>query len=111
MKTMRNEDMPYMRSMAFCLEKVTDDGYTAHFSTTGALLQAENIHKSYSAGQVKLVNFFRFQGVAHPEENAVLYVIETIDGVKGTLIDNCAADPESVVNKFILAVQSSRERS
>jgi hypothetical protein len=39
-----------------------------------------------------------------------LYVIETSDGVKGTLIDGCGNMADPFVYKFILDVESGNER-
>jgi hypothetical protein len=46
--------------------------------------------------QVKIINFFRFEGMSDPEDNSILYVIETDNGLKGTLIDAYGAYGDAI---------------
>lgn len=105
MKTNYNSSTPYIRSMVSCLSKVVDDGYREDFKATGEGLESVSTHKLYGPDQVKVVTSFRFEGFADPDESAVLYVIETADGVKGTLVDACGTYSDPLVYKFMLDVQ------
>src|SRR5207302_11082637 len=82
-----NSSMPYMKSLATCVNRMITDGYTEDFKITERGLESLNNQKNYSPEQIRVVNFFRFEGVSDPDDTAVLYVIETADGTKGTLID------------------------
>jgi hypothetical protein len=53
---------------------------------------------------VKIVNFYRFEGVSDPGDMTVLYVIETNDGVKGTLADGYGPYASEDASKFITKV-------
>src|SRR5882724_1607047 len=97
---------PYLKSMVSCLRKVVDDGYIEDFRATIGGLVSLSTRKLYNPRQVRLINFFRFEGFADKYDNAVLYVLETADGIKGTLIDTCGNDKDPLIDKFILAVQS-----
>jgi hypothetical protein len=82
-----NNSLPYMKSLSTCLNRIVLDGYTEDFKVTEEGLQGMNNHTVYGPTQLQVVNFFRFEGMSDPDDNAVLYVIETGDGTKGTLID------------------------
>ena len=82
-----NNSLPYMKSLSTCLNRIVLDGYTEDFKVTEEGLQGMNNHTVYVPTQLQVVNFFRFEGMSDPDDNAVLYVIETEDGTKGTLID------------------------
>src|SRR4051812_21744208 len=100
-----NSSMPHMKSLAMCLNRMITDGYTEDFKVTDEGLEAQNKHNNYKAEQVNIVNFFRFEGQSNPDDNAILYVIETNDGTKGTLIQNHAfADPSAT--QFMKHVQT-----
>src|SRR4051812_24291841 len=77
--------MPYLKSMAICLSKMVDEGYTEHFQITDTGLQSTEQNSSYAPEQVQVVNQLRFEGESEPGDNAILYVIETTDGTRGTL--------------------------
>ena len=105
MKRVKNNYMAYMKSLVFCLNKIVEDGYTAHFSINDQGILDDATQKQYTAEQVKVITFFQFEGRDHPGENAVLYVLETIDGMKGTLVDAFERFTDSLANRFILHVQ------
>lgn len=99
-----------MRDLGYCMDKAFDNGYTANFSVYEHLLHHPESGKSYQAEQVHVVDFYRFEGVSDPEDNSILYIIETNDGRKGTLADafGVYADPD--VGEFFLAVDDIKKR-
>ena len=100
-----------MKTLAFCLNKAVKDGYTENFKITEEGLQSLETEKIYSPEEVHINNFFRFEGHSDPSENAILYVIETGDGTKGTLTDAYGpyADPD--IDKFIKEVQDISKKN
>jgi hypothetical protein len=110
MKTDYNRATPYIQSMVSCLSKVVDDGYKEDFKATREGLESASTRKLYGPNEVKVVTSFRFEGFSDPDDSAVLYVIETADGVKGTLIDGCGNLADPLVYKFILDVEAGSEK-
>jgi hypothetical protein len=98
-------EIPWMKGLASCSNKMKEDGYTEDFQVTKKGLTTFNEDKHYTPEQVKIVNFYRFEGVSDPGDNMILYVIETNDGVKGTLVDGYGAYADSDVSKFIVQVE------
>jgi hypothetical protein len=105
-----NNSQPYMKSLSTCLNKVISDGFTEDFKVTEKGLEGLHNKQVYQSNDVQIVNFFRFEGTSNPDDEAVLYVIETNDGTKGTLIDayNLYADP--LVGEFIKNVESIQKK-
>jgi hypothetical protein len=110
MKVEYNKSTPYIQSMVSCLSKVVDDGYKEDFVATREGLESSSTRKLYGPTEVKVVTSFRFEGFSDPLDSAVLYVIETADGVKGTLIDGCGTLADPIVFKFITDVESRSEK-
>ena len=100
-----HNSMPYMKSMATCLNRMISDGYTEDFKVTDAGLEALKEHKNYKPDQVEVVNFFRFEGESDPDDNAILYAIVTNDGKKGTLIDAYGVYNDPMVSGFMKNVE------
>lgn len=94
-----------MKTLASCLNKIVKEGYHENFKVMEKGLQSLETGKVYSPDQVRIVNFYRFEGVSDPSDSAILYVIETDDGAKGSLTDayGMYADPE--IDKFIKDVE------
>lgn len=105
-----NNSMPYMKSLATCVNRMVRDGYTEDFRITEQGLESLNKEKKYSPEEIKIVNFFRFEGMSDPDDNAVLYVIETADGTKGTLIDAYGIYNDARIGRFIKDVERIQKK-
>lgn len=110
MTTNENNSMPYMKSMSTCLNRMVTDGYTEDFKVTEQGLESLNHPHNYSPEQIDIVNFFRFEGESDPDDNAILYVIEANDGIKGTLIDAYGTYSDSKISTFMKDVESIRKK-
>src|SRR6476646_10567663 len=95
-----------MKTLASCLNKIVKEGYEENFKMTDKGLQSLETEKIYRPEEVHIVNFYRFEGASDPSDSAILYVIETTDGAKGSLTDayGMYADPE--IDTFIKEVEN-----
>ena len=105
-----NNSMPYMKSLANCLNRMVSEGYTEDFKITDNGLESLQKHSNYTPGEIQVVNFFRFEGESDPDDNAILYVIETSDGVKGTLVDAYGTYNDPKVTRFMQDVETIRKK-
>jgi hypothetical protein len=105
-----NNNMPYMKSLATCVNRMVKEGYTEDFKITEQGLESLNHQKKYSPEQIKIVNFFRFEGMSDPDDNAVLYVIETTDGTKGILIDAYGIYNDARIGRFLKDVERIQKK-
>lgn len=98
--------MDEMKTLASCLNKIVKDGYTQNFNVTedGVHIRSLETEKSYKPDEVRIINFFRFEGASDPSDSAILYVIETSDGAKGSLTDAYGMYADSSIDKFIKEV-------
>lgn len=98
-------EIPWMKSLSSCVNKMKEEGYNEDFQVTGKGLSTFDNSKNYNPDQVRIVNFYRFEGESDPGDNNILYVMETDDGEKGTLVDGYGAYADVDVSKFIVQVQ------
>ena len=103
--------VPYMKSLSSWLNKMASDGYSEEFQVKEEGLVHLKTDTVYTPEQVNVINFFRFEGVSDPDDMAILYVLETSDGHKGTLIDAFGTYSDSTVNDFMLAVQQIAKKT
>jgi hypothetical protein len=85
-------------------------GFTENFKVVGKGLTTNAEEKFYSPEDVKIDNFFRFEGYSDPMDNAILYLIETNDHVKGMLIDAYGAYADAKLSKFIHDVEDIQKK-
>lgn len=105
-----NDKPSFMNTLTACMNKVVKDGYTDSFKVTkeGMYSYAKEVY--FQPHQVHVVNFYRFEGQSDPADNTIMYVIETHDGLKGTLIDAYGPYADEAVNKFMAAVEDMNKK-
>ena len=106
-----NNSMPYMKSLVTCLNRIIADGYTEDFKVTDNGMEALQKGKRYRADEVAVINFFRFEGASDPEDNAILYLLQTTDGIKGTLIDAYGLYNDQRISRFITQVSAFEKKT
>ena len=98
-------EIPWMKSLSSCTSRMKQEGYKEDFQVNEEGLCTFDNSKTFRPDEVKIVNFYRFEGESDPGDNTILYVIETIDGTKGTLVDGYGAYADENVSKFIVEVE------
>lgn len=93
-----------MSTLSEAINHAVKDGFTENFKfENGALTTGKD--DAYTPQDIKISNFYRFEGYSDPDENAILYLIETKDGKKGTLADAYGAYSDAKLANFIRAVE------
>jgi hypothetical protein len=110
METKGQTENPWMKGLASCINKMKEDGYTEDFQVSKKGLTTFNESTHYSPRDVKIVNFYRFEGASDPGDNTILYVIETSDGTKGTLVDGYGAYASPEASKFIVDIEEIHKK-
>jgi hypothetical protein len=77
------------------------EGYTADFNLCAAGLEHKIKKTVHAASDWNVVRYYRFEGASDPDDNMVLYVIETSLGEKGLLMDAYGAYSGNVPDELI----------
>jgi hypothetical protein len=102
----RDSNLTGMSTLIECINSMIRKGYTENFTVKNKKLFASSGAQSFSPEEINIVNFFRFEGASNPDDMAILYVIETENGLKGTLTDAYGTYSDAGVNDFVKAVES-----
>lgn len=105
------DPMPYMTSMATCMNKIVLDGYVDTFKVTEQGLHSLKEDRYYQPKDISIVDYFRFEGMSDPADNTILYQIVTSDGLKGSLVDAYGAYSDAGVNAFIKEVEELQKKT
>jgi len=111
MKNIENDSTLSMKTLSECINKAVKDGYSENFKITSNGLSTENEDSSYQPERVAISNFYRFEGYSDPQDNAILYMIETEDRRKGVLIDAYGAYADERISKFIRQVEDIQKQA
>jgi hypothetical protein len=74
-------------TLSEAVEDLKERGYTYDFHYEDACLHCHKIGEKFTADDLKITGVYRFEGVSDPDDNDVLYAIESKEGHKGILID------------------------
>lgn len=84
--------------------------YPEYFVVEGKLLTNQTGINTYRPDQIEIITYFRLNGNSKPEENALVYLIETVDGSKGILIYRFDAFTDRKVYGFLKEYVDSKNR-
>lgn len=104
-ETPETPEVPWMKNLAACANQMKEQGYKEDYKVNEKGLITYDQSKTYKPEQIRIVNFYRFEGESDPGDSSVLYVIETDDGGKGTLADGYGAYADKNVSDFIVEVE------
>ncbi len=109
---MENNDLiPHMKSLSSLTNKMVLNGYDDDFKITDNGLKSLKTEKVYQPDEINIINFFRFEGQSDPNDNTIMYVIETSDGLKGTLIDAYGPYADRKLSEFMNNVESIQKKT
>jgi len=93
-----------MATLSQVMNKATKEGYTYSFRITAGGLTWDNEEKHFQPYDVKITNHYRFEGASDPQDNAILYLVETTGGEKGTLTESYGAYSDEYTSAFLQKV-------
>lgn len=105
-----NDRLTNMTELDGCLEKSEQRGFNDQFRATSAGLKLVETEKVYHPDEVRIANFYRFEGLSDPDDMSILYEIETNDGRKGTLIDAYGLYSDPKVSDFMVEVENIHKK-
>ncbi|MCE7043888.1 hypothetical protein [Dyadobacter sp. CY312] len=86
------------------LEELKERGFTYDFNLTAHSLELhkdDGIRLNLSPEDFNIVEFYRFEGMSNPSDTSILYVIESCDGLKGTLVSSYGVYADAMSNEMI----------
>ena len=79
-------------------------GFTYDFDYQSACLFCEKISEKFEAKDLKISEYYRFEGMSDPDDNSVIYAIESTQGHKGILIDAYGAYSDEHKTAFLMDI-------
>jgi len=111
---MTSEQVISNKTLSECLNNALKDGYTENFKVMGMglWLTSENEQSAYNPDDVTIPNTYHIEGYDVTQQNTTVYLIETVDGKKGTLtlIDDFRVHDDSKLFNFIKQVDDIHQK-
>jgi hypothetical protein len=89
------------RSVAQALVELARRGFTANFEYLDGAFTAVDLGRSFAAEELTIVEHHRFEGASNPDDMAVVYAIESRDGIRGAVVDAFGAYANPKLGEFL----------
>ena len=88
-------------TLSVAIEDLQKKGFSEDFNLIAEGIESKSLKKQWKAGDLEVIKFYRFEGMSDPGDNTILYLIETLDGRKGLLVDVYGADQGEISPEMI----------
>jgi hypothetical protein len=89
-----------IESLAEILTKCEQQGFTERFIVLKDALYAPSTDNRYSPEEMLIQGVYRYEGLTDPSDNAIVYMLTTNEGVKGSFIDAYGVYANDLVSRF-----------
>jgi len=91
--------MPAYDTVSQAVDDLKQRGYTVDFNLKGNCLECEG--QKFNSKDFEITEFHRFEGNSDPGDEAVVYAIESRNGLKGVLVNAFGVYSESLDDEMI----------
>jgi len=88
-------------SLSVAIQDLQKKGFTEDFNLVSDGIESKSLKKEWKAGDLEVIKFYRFEGMSDPGDNTILYLIETLDGRRGLLVDVYGAEIGDISSEMI----------
>lgn len=93
------------RNVVEALAELARRGFTANFEYLDDAFTAVDLGRSFLAEALTIVEHHRFEGASDPDDMAVVYAIESRDGIRGVLVDAFGVYANPNLGEFLRKVK------
>jgi hypothetical protein len=97
-----------MIALSSAIKQLMCQDFTAHFGVVGERLRAFDSGKMFRADGVTIRGCQRFEGASDPDDMAIGYAIESLDGTRGCVVDAFGVYSNPTVSVFLQHVPIRR---
>jgi hypothetical protein len=91
-------------TLAHAIDDLADSGFIEHFGVSDGALRSFDSGRRFSAAELVIREYHRFEGISDPDDMSIVYGIEGQGGVRGTLVDAYGAYSDAAVGAFLQGV-------
>lgn len=90
------------------LQDLKARGYTNDFNLKSQCLECSALNLQLQPEDFKINEMYRFEGDSTPDDNSVLYALESIDGIKGVLVDAYGTYAEAISPEMAMKLRQKQ---
>lgn len=93
--------MESYETLVEALEALKKQGYTHDFNIKNELIECMALNLRLNHDEFEVTHVYRFEGMTNPDDQSVLYAIESNSGIKGTLVNAYGIYSDPVSDKLM----------
>lgn len=93
------------RNLLEAVNGLRSRGYDYDFHYEDACLHCSKISEKFKSSDLKITEYYRFEGMSDPEDNSVIYAIQSNQGHKGIIIDAYGAYSDEQKTAFLTDIE------
>jgi hypothetical protein len=101
------EGIAVMNTLSGTMADLDRQGFSHHFQVVGQRIRTLDGGGGFGADQVLIREWHRFEGVSDPDDMAIVYALESVNGIRGTLVDAFGAYSDPAISAFMEKVRFS----
>jgi hypothetical protein len=90
------------------LNGLNDEGFVLDFNLRADCVECKSLDMRLYPADFVIEKFYRFEGASNPADNAIVYAISSVTGLKGTLVDAYGVYADSLTNEMIKKIKIKR---
>ena len=94
-----------MSTLSGTLADLGRQGFTHHFQVVGHRVRTLDGGGTFGPDQVLIRKWHRFEGVSDPDDMAIVYALESVNGTRGTLVDAFGVYSDPAISAFMEKVR------
>ena len=91
-------------TLANAIDDLAESGFIEHFGVSDGALRSFDSGRRFSAAELVIREYHRFEGISDPDDMSIVYGIEGRGGARGTLVDAYGAYSDAAVGAFLQGV-------
>ena len=93
-------------TLSEAMNALKETGFTYEFDFNENTLFSHYLAgRNFRSDELKVVQIHRFEGISNPDDNSILYAIESSDGVKGLVVDAYGMYADTQKTEFMKDVE------
>jgi len=97
-------------SMTEALNGLKARGFTTNFEFLNNTFCAVDSGRTFKAEELSILEHHRFEGVSDPDDESIVYAIETSDGIRGAIADAYGVYSNPELEAFMEKVKMCEEQ-
>jgi hypothetical protein len=99
--TDNHKDMRSYNTVIDAVNDLTQRGYCEDFNLKPTCLECSSLNLKLHPEDFNVDEFYRFEGMSNPDDNAIVFAISSKEGVKGVLVDAYGTYAENLTESMV----------